>query len=105
MSTTEDTAVASTVREALKAVIDPELGQNLVDLGLIYDIDITDLCLASITMTTTTRGCPATAYLKQAVHDCAGAVPGIRFVDVNMTYEPAWTPEKIAPELAATFRR
>jgi metal-sulfur cluster biosynthetic enzyme len=103
--TPEDTAVAATVREALKAVIDPELGQNLVDLGLIYAIEVIDLCIVSVTMTTTTRGCPATAYLKQAVHDCTKAVPGIQFVEVILTHEPAWTPDQIAPALAATFRR
>lgn len=105
MSASGDVAMAQTVRTALKSVIDPELGHNLVDLGLIYAVEVIDLCIVSITMTTTTRGCPATAYLKQAVHDCAKAVPGVQFVEVTLTHEPAWTPARIAPELAAVFKR
>lgn len=88
------------VREALKLVIDPELGQNVVDLGMIYDVSVTDGCVASISMTTTTRGCPATAFIRQAVEDRAWAVEGMEFVDVRLTYDPPWSPERIAPEIA-----
>lgn len=88
------------IREALKAVIDPELGQNVVDLGLIYQIEVIDDCVVRISMTTTTRGCPATGFLKQAVEDVAWAVPGVEFVDVGLTYDPPWSPDFIAPEIA-----
>ena len=88
------------IRDALKGVIDPELGHNVVDLGLIYEIVVTDDCLAEISMTTTTRGCPATGYLKQAVEEVAGAVPGMEFVTVELTYDPPWSPLLIAPEIA-----
>ncbi len=91
---------AAEIRAALKGVIDPELGQNVVDLGLIYEIEVIDDCVLRITMTTTTRGCPATIYLKQAVEAVAWAVPGVEFVDVALTYEPHWTPNRIAPEIA-----
>ena len=87
------------IRAALKAVIDPELGQNVVDLGLIYEIEVIDECVVRISMTTTTRGCPATGYLKQAVEDVAWAVPGVEFVDVGLTYDPPWSPDFIAPEI------
>lgn len=95
-----DIALADQIREALKLVIDPELGQNVVDLGLIYEVDVTDGCVASIQMTTTTRGCPATAFIRQAVEDRAWAVEGIEFVDVTLTYDPPWSPTFIAPEIA-----
>jgi metal-sulfur cluster biosynthetic enzyme len=80
------------VKQALGMVIDPELGENLVDLGLIYGISVED-GVAHIEMTTTTRGCPATAYLTDAVRSAAWSVPGVHHVEVNLTYEPAWTPE------------
>ena len=88
------------IRAALKAVIDPELGQNVVDLGLIYEIEVIDDCVVRVSMTTTTRGCPATGYLKQAVEDVAWVVPGVEFVDVELTYDPPWSPDFIAPEIA-----
>ena len=87
------------IRAALKAVIDPELGQNVVDLGLIYEIEVIDDCVVRVSMTTTTRGCPATGYLKQAVEEVAWAVPGVEFVDVELTYDPPWSPDFIAPEI------
>ena len=88
------------IRAALKAVIDPELGQNVVDLGLIYEIEVIDDCVVRVSMTTTMRGCPATGYLKQAVEDVAWVVPGVEFVDVELTYDPPWSPDFIAPEIA-----
>src|SRR5690606_15287688 len=70
------------VLEALRMVIDPELGESLVDLGLIYGIDVDEQGGVRIAMSTTTRGCPATAYLKDAVHSAASFVPGVEGVDV-----------------------
>lgn len=100
MSAASDAALAEEVRTALKLVIDPELGQNVVDLGLIYDVLVTDGCVAIIHMTTTTRGCPATEFMRQAVEDRAWGVDGVEFVEVKLTYEPPWSPALIAPEIA-----
>jgi metal-sulfur cluster biosynthetic enzyme len=86
-------AHANEVREAFRVVIDPELGESVVDLGLIYAVAVEDGGVARVEMTTTTRGCPATAYLKDAVQSAAWNVAGIRYVDVRLTYEPPWTPE------------
>lgn len=86
------------VRRSLRLVIDPELGENVVDLGLIYAIDVSRDGIATIEMTTTTRGCPASAYLKDAVSSAARAVPGIRAAEVRMTYEPPWSPDMIGGE-------
>ena len=86
------------IRAALKAVIDPELGQNVVDLGLIYEIEVIDDCVVRISMTTTTRGCPAVAYLEAGARESASSVPGIVSVDVALTHEPPWTPDMMSEQ-------
>ncbi len=91
---TED--LVDRIKEALRVVIDPEIGYNIVDLGLIYDVAVEEGGVARIAMTTTTRGCPATSYLREGARDSAWAVPGIEFVDVSLTYEPPWTPEMMS---------
>jgi metal-sulfur cluster biosynthetic enzyme len=90
------------IREALRVVIDPELGVNIVDLGFVYDIAIADgdVC---ITMTATTRGCPASGFLKDGVARSAAQVEGVRSVDVVLTFEPAWEPSMIAAEAKASL--
>lgn len=98
MTVETNDSLAEQVREALRLVIDPELGYNIVDLGLIYFVGIQDGGVASIVMTTTTKGCPATNYLKEGSRDSAWSVPGIEFVDVALTYEPPWTPEMMTEE-------
>ena len=85
--------LAANVRESLRMVIDPELGENVVDLGLIYRAEVEEGGVACIEMTTTTRACPATDYLKDAVQSAAWVVPGIHYVEVSLTYEPTWAPE------------
>jgi metal-sulfur cluster biosynthetic enzyme len=98
-----DEALVEAVEQALETVIDPELGENVVDLGLIYRVAVED-GLARIEMTTTTRGCPATAFLKHAVEEAAWSVPGIHFAEVTLTYEPAWTPAMIREGTEAGLR-
>ncbi len=90
--------LAAQIREALRSVIDPELGYNIVDLGFVYDISVEDGGIANITMTTTTPGCPATGYLKEGVANSAWSVPGVEFVDVTLTFEPEWKPDMMTPE-------
>lgn len=91
------------IKDALRAVIDPELGFNIVDLGLIYAVDVADGGAVRITMSTTTPGCPATSYLKQGTSECAGAVPGVECVEVQLTYDPRWSPEMMSAEAKARF--
>ncbi len=91
-------AFAGQIREALRLVIDPELGYNIVDLGLVYDVAVEDGGVAKISMTTTTRGCPATGYLKDGARDAAWSVPTVEFVDVALTYDPPWTPDMMTPD-------
>jgi metal-sulfur cluster biosynthetic enzyme len=95
-------ATTQALAEALRAVIDPELGYNIVDIGLIYEIEVED-GRARILLTTTTPGCPATNYIRQAVETCAAAVPGIASVDVTMTWLPPWSPDRMSDEAKAHF--
>ncbi|MFB9947938.1 metal-sulfur cluster assembly factor [Rhizobium puerariae] len=85
------------VRERLSTVIDPEVGRGIVDMGLIYRIEARPAGGLYIVMTTTTRGCPASAFLTEAVRACAASVPGVTGVDVELTYDPPWTPSMMSP--------
>lgn len=88
-----NTQLIARIRDALRNVIDPELGYNVVDLGFIYDIAVEEEGVVHITMTTTSPGCPATGYLKEGVANSAWSVPDVEFVDVRITFEPAWKPD------------
>jgi metal-sulfur cluster biosynthetic enzyme len=98
-----DETVAA-VRAALSAVIDPEIGYNIVDIGLIYDIAISGDGEARIVMTTTTRGCPATNYLAEAARTAALDAPGVRAVEIRMTWEPAWSLARLSDAARAHLR-
>lgn len=86
------------IKDALRGVIDPELGYNVLDLGLIYDVSVDNPGVARIAMTTTTRGCPATGYLQQGVRESVSCVPGVDSLDVTLTYDPPWTPQMMSTE-------
>ena len=86
------------IRDALRNVIDPELGYNVVDLGFIYDIEVEEGGVVHITMTTTTPGCPAAGYLREGVANSAWGVPDVEFVDVQVTFEPAWRPDMMTAQ-------
>ncbi|MBU6296616.1 MAG: metal-sulfur cluster assembly factor [Alphaproteobacteria bacterium] len=91
---------ATDIKEALKQVIDPELGYNIVDLGLVYDVDV-DSDLVRILLTTTTKGCPATEFIREGVERCAAAIADK--AEVTMTWDPPWSPEKMSDEAKAYF--
>ncbi len=91
------------IRSALRQVIDPELGYNIVDLGFIYDVSVADEGTVHITMTTTTAGCPATNYLRQGASESVRNLPGIKSVEVELTYQPPWAPEMMSPAAKMHF--
>ncbi|WP_298252969.1 metal-sulfur cluster assembly factor [Bradyrhizobium sp.] len=90
------------IREALRVVIDPELGHNVVDLGFLYRITV-DQGDVRIVMTATTKGCPAAAFLREGVAASTAQVEGVRSVDVEMTFDPPWTPSCIEPAVRSSL--
>ncbi|MEO8742074.1 MAG: metal-sulfur cluster assembly factor [Lysobacteraceae bacterium] len=97
-----DPAVAR-IEHALRLVIDPELGCNIVDLGLVYDVSIDLVRIVHIVMTTTTRGCPATGYLQEAAKNATEGLGEFTAVEVELTYDPPWTPQKMSAEAKRQF--
>ncbi|HET8587643.1 MAG TPA: metal-sulfur cluster assembly factor [Candidatus Limnocylindria bacterium] len=80
------------ISEALRAVIDPELGVNIIDLGLVYNAEVVD-GRASILITTTTPACPLGPYLSDGIRWALLKLNGILDVDIEVTYDPLWSPD------------
>lgn len=95
-------AVNDRIRENLKGVIDPELGLNIVDLGLVYDVDVED-GKATVTMTLTSPGCPAGGMIMSGAQEAAGKTEGVEEAEVKLVWKPFWTPERIDPEVRAAL--
>ncbi len=95
--TTDIMPVDEMVREALREVIDPEIGVNIVDLGMVYEIGIEEQ-KATITMTLTTPMCPLSEYIDAAVKEALEPVPGIQDVEVNLVWKPPWTPAMMSED-------
>ena len=85
------------VLEALKSVIDPELGINIVDLGLVYDVDISDGNV-HVTYTLTTMGCPIGPLVEAQMHELIDPLPGIDSFEAEMVLRPPWSPEMMSEE-------
>jgi FeS assembly SUF system protein len=83
---------------ALKTVYDPEIPADIYELGLIYRIDIEDDRSVKIDMTLTAPGCPVAGEMPGWVQNAVGAVEGIGDVEVNMVFDPPWTPDRMSEE-------
>jgi FeS assembly SUF system protein len=83
---------------ALKTVYDPEIPADIYELGLIYKIDIEDDRSVKIDMTLTAPGCPVAGEMPGWVQNAVGAVEGVSDVEVNMTFDPPWTPDRMSEE-------
>lgn len=90
------------IREALRGVMDPELGLNIVDLGLVYDVELED-GKATITMTLTSPGCPAGDQILNGARDKAESVEGVDEAEVKLVWKPFWTPDRMDPKVRATL--
>jgi metal-sulfur cluster biosynthetic enzyme len=91
MPTVED------VQEALTNVIDPELGLDFVELGLIYGIEVED-GEVSVSFTLTSPGCPIGPQVAEQMEEFVGELDGVTAVHPNMTFSPAWTPDLMSEE-------
>ena len=83
---------------ALKTVYDPEIPADIYELGLIYRVDIDDDKNIQIDMTLTAPGCPVAGEMPGWVENAVSLVPGVANVDVNMVFDPPWTPDRMSDE-------
>ena len=86
------------VLDSLKQCMDPEIPINIVDMGLIYGVKVSNDNKVDVKMTMTTRGCPLHDTLVSDVKRYVNKVPGVSDVNVEIVWEPAWTPEKMSEE-------
>ncbi|WP_027724251.1 metal-sulfur cluster assembly factor [Tuberibacillus calidus] len=84
------------IMEALEDVIDPELGIDIVNLGLVYGVDIGDKGDVIITMTLTAMGCPLAASIEYEVKRVLMPIEGVNSVDVNIVWNPPWSKDKMS---------
>lgn len=95
---TEIAQTIQAIRQALSQVYDPELGVNIMDLGLVYHIEVSEEGFVNVTMTLTTPGCP----MHEAIGDGVGAalhgIPGLTGGEITLVWEPRWTPEMLSEE-------
>ena len=91
---------AENARTALRQVKDPELDMNIVELGLVYDVEINDGAV-QVRMTLTSPGCPAGPMITNDVYRVLRAMEGVKDVNVEIVWEPYWTPERIDPKVRA----
>ena len=82
---------AAAVHESLRSVIDPEVGVDIVSLGLVYGVDVEGSSV-TVTFTLTTPGCPLRSVMIQGVTATVYAVPGVEHVNANLVWEPRWHP-------------
>jgi metal-sulfur cluster biosynthetic enzyme len=88
------------VVEVLREVYDPELHYNIYDLGLVYDIGVSDGNVR-VLMTLTTPMCPIGPMVTEQIQEMLGLMPGVKEVDVDFTFDPPWSPEKMTDEARA----
>ncbi|MDI7742871.1 metal-sulfur cluster assembly factor [Lysinibacillus fusiformis] len=81
---------------ALENVIDPELGIDIVNLGLVYEVDLDEEGLATVTMTLTSMGCPLGPVIVDQVNTALGELPEVKKVDVNIVWQPAWSKDMMS---------
>jgi metal-sulfur cluster biosynthetic enzyme len=93
MTSTIDRAA---IERVLATIPDPEFGLSITDLGLIYDVRIEEPAV-TVQMTLTSPGCPAGGMIVDGVHAAVSAVPGVERVQVDVVWDPAWTPARLTP--------
>ena len=98
--TESEELTADQVRIALRRVKDPEIGLNIVDLGLIYEVAV-DGADVNVDMSLTSPGCPAGPQILHEAEEQLRSLPGVGGVNVNLVWSPPWTPDRIEPRVRA----
>ena len=86
------------VNDALRDVIDPELGLDFVELGLIYGVDVNPEGVVKVTFTLTSPGCPIGPQVSEQIEEFVGDLDGVSAVESEMTFMPPWSPERMSED-------
>ncbi len=98
MNATAMETTRSLIYDALRNVYDPELGVNVIDLGLVYDVALSEEGYVTVTMTLTTPGCPMHESLSEGVGAALADIPGITGGEIRLVWEPRWDPSRMTEE-------
>ena len=93
----EEMPTKDEVVEALHGVEDPELGMDIVELGLLYDVEV-DGPRVKVIHSLTSMGCPAGPMIQEDIHSVASQVPGVEDVEIELTWDPPWTPDRMSDD-------
>lgn len=91
-----DQELKDSIMSALELVIDPELGVDIVNLGLIYDLELKEDGLLEVTMTLTAMGCPLAGVIVDQVKAAVSDIPEVKESEVNIVWTPAWTKDRMS---------
>jgi metal-sulfur cluster biosynthetic enzyme len=89
-------SIKEEIMTALETVIDPELGIDIVNLGLIYEVDFSQNGDTVVKMTLTTMGCPLADVLTEQIHEALRDIPQVKNIEVKLVWYPAWTTDKMS---------
>jgi metal-sulfur cluster biosynthetic enzyme len=89
------------VRKSLRGVKDPELGLNIVDIGLVYDIEVSEANDVHVKMTLTSPGCPSGPEILEDARVVVQQMEGVNNAEIELVWEPYWTPERMDPRVRA----
>lgn len=95
---TEDHPLYEKIVDAIRTVYDPEIPVNIYDLGLIYTIDINEASEVRVIMSLTAPGCPVAGEMPGWVAEAVEPLPGVKHVDVDLTWEPPWGMDMMSDE-------
>ncbi|MFS0878613.1 metal-sulfur cluster assembly factor [Metabacillus niabensis] len=91
-----DELLKENIYGALETVVDPEIGIDIVNLGLVYDVKMDDEGLTEVTMTLTSMGCPLAGTIVDQVKTALNDIPEVKDVEVNIVWNPPWTKDKMS---------
>ena len=86
------------ILDELLQVYDPEIPVNIVDLGLVYDVKLQDTGVCNVTMTLTSQACPEARTIPDVVKRRVNSIPGVKGTEVQIVWDPMWTPQRISSE-------